>query len=82
MYNSVFVVIHNSLKSKLLPIDIVTKNKFINHKIDIIGVEILTTDSQLPYEVLFSYIHPISLLKFGKLNLAWSHLELIMVNSE
>jgi len=39
-YGGVAIVIHNSLKSKQIPLDIATRNRFTYHKIDIIGTEV------------------------------------------
>jgi len=55
-YGGVAIVIHNSLKSKLIPIDITTRNRYVTHKIDILGVEILSEDSSSSLKVWSSYI--------------------------
>lgn len=47
-YDGMAILIHNFLKSKLISIDTFPKNVFINHKTDIIGIDILTSDSLLP----------------------------------
>ncbi|KAL4104053.1 hypothetical protein QTP88_019366 [Uroleucon formosanum] len=55
-YGGVAVAIHRSLKSKLIPIDNVTRIRFTNLKIDIIGVEVVFTDSPLPLKVWSCYL--------------------------
>ena len=45
-----------TLKSKLIPIDIATRNRFINHKINIIGVEIFLSDLYPSLKVWSCYI--------------------------
>jgi len=55
-YGGVAIVIHNSLKSKLIPIDIPTRNRYITHNIDILGVEILSAYSSSPLKVWSCYI--------------------------
>lgn len=55
-YSGIVRVVHNSLKSKLIPIDINTKNKCTNHTIDILGIEIHFTDSYPSLNVWSCYI--------------------------
>lgn len=45
-YGGSAVVVHNSLKTKLIPIDPVIKTNLINPKIEVLGDEILSSDSQ------------------------------------
>ncbi|KAL4113880.1 hypothetical protein QTP88_017437 [Uroleucon formosanum] len=54
-YGGVAIAIHRSLKSKLILIDNVTRNRFTNLKIDIIGVEVVLSDSSPPLKVWSCY---------------------------
>jgi hypothetical protein len=55
-YGGSAVVMHNSLQAKLISIDTVTKTNLINHKIDLLGVDILSSDSQSPLGLWSCYI--------------------------
>ena len=55
-YGGSAIVVHNSLKVKQIPIDAATKSNLINHKIDLLGVEIVSSDSQPPLGLWSCYI--------------------------
>ncbi|KAL4142166.1 hypothetical protein QTP88_004679 [Uroleucon formosanum] len=63
-YGGAAVAIHHSIKSRLIPIDIVARNNFYKHKIDIIGVEI-ELDSQPPLGIWSCYIPSSSNVPFN-----------------
>lgn len=71
------MAIHHSLISRLIPIDMATRDNFYEHKIDVIGVEIVL-DSQAPLEIWFSYIPSSSNVPF---NIWYSLFSLISCNS-
>lgn len=53
-YGGVAIAVHNSLKSKLIPI--VSRNRSTNHKIDKLGIEVHLTNSASPLKVWSCYI--------------------------
>jgi len=55
-YGGVAIVIHKSLKSKLILIDPVTRNRFNNLKDDIIGAEIILSESSPPLKLWSCYL--------------------------
>lgn len=55
-YSRVAILIHNFLKSELIPIETVSRNVFINHTIGIIEIEILTSDSSPLLKIWSCYI--------------------------
>jgi len=50
------VAVYNSLKSKLIPLDIAIRNRFIHHKIDIISIEVHLVNSHPPLKCWSCYI--------------------------
>jgi len=55
-YGGVAIVIHKSLKSKIIPIDPVIRSRFNNLKVDIIGVEIILSESYPLLKVWSCYL--------------------------
>jgi hypothetical protein len=60
----VAVEIHHSFKSRLIPIEMTTKDNFYKHKIDVLGVEIVS-DSQPPLDIWSCYIPSSSNVPFN-----------------
>ncbi|VVC38002.1 Endonuclease/exonuclease/phosphatase [Cinara cedri] len=63
-FGGVAVAIHHSLKSRLIPIDMTTRDNFYKHKIDAIGIEIVL-DTQPPLEIWSCYIPSSSNVPFN-----------------
>jgi len=55
-YGGVAIAAHNSFKSKLIPLDIATRNRFTHCKIDIIGIEVHLINSHPPLKFWSCYI--------------------------
>jgi len=55
-YGGVAIAVHNSLKSKQIPLDVATRNSFTHNKIDIIGIEVHLVNSHPPLKFWSCYI--------------------------
>lgn len=55
-YGEVAIVIHNSLKSRPISLDVVTKNSFLDLKIDLVGAEVFLPNSSSSYFLWSCYI--------------------------
>lgn len=55
-YGRVAIVVHNSVKSKHIPISLATRNDFANYNIDIVGVEVSLPHSFSPLNLWSCYI--------------------------
>jgi len=55
-YGGVAIAIHNSFKTNLIPIIDITRDRLSHHNIDLIGVEVLESDSSNPLKLWSCYI--------------------------
>jgi len=55
-YGGAAIAVHNSLKFNQIPLDIAIRNRFIHHKIDIIGIEVHLANSHPPLKCWSCYI--------------------------
>jgi hypothetical protein len=63
----VAITVHNSFKSKQIPLDITTSNRFTHHKIDIIGIEVHLGPVTSPVIPLFLSIYGINFLTWYRI---------------
>ena len=55
-YGGAAILIHKSMRSRSIPIDVITRNSFSNFKIDIVGVEVSLPNSTSPTVFWSCYI--------------------------